>query len=376
MDVAVKTGRDHDDQFHFCEVDGTACEVPIRYDSLKHVGKGAFGQVFAAEDRVSNQMVAIKKVLKPFDTNVHGKRTYREIKLLRSLGHDNVIGLKDLFTPAPSYDRFSEVYFVTELMAVDLNEVIKTTPLDENIVRLFVYQILRGLKYIHSAGVIHRDLKPSNIAVNNEDGSLKILDFGLARTYDSQMTGYVATRWYRAPEIMLSWRRYNHQADVWSVGCIMFELLSSGPGSRPLFQGTNHIDQLNKIVQIVGVPSDDFISNIQEEGTRQYVKSLPRYKGYPIGQLLPEDVRPHVSAEALDLMQRMLIIDPHKRITTEDALAHPFLALYHSPDDEPVAAGEVDLGFEEQNYTAEQWRELVWEQLQSYRAERANSPPV
>lgn len=110
----------------------------------------------------------------------------------------------DVFTPATSIEDFSEVYLVTTLMGADLNNIVKCQALSDEHVQFLVYQLLRGLKYIHSAGIIHRDLKPSNVAVN-EDCELRILDFGLARQADEEMTGYVATRWYRAPEIMLNW---------------------------------------------------------------------------------------------------------------------------------------------------------------------------
>ena len=121
---------------------------------------------------------------------------------------------------------------VTPLMDLDLGNIIKIQKLTDDQVKFIIYQIMRGLKYIHSAGIIHRDLKPSNLAVN-EDCDLKILDFGLARPTDAEMTGYVATRWYRAPEIMLNWMHYNQTVDIWSVGCIMAELLTG----RPLFPG-------------------------------------------------------------------------------------------------------------------------------------------
>ncbi|KAH1029925.1 hypothetical protein HUJ05_003072 [Dendroctonus ponderosae] len=166
---------------------------------LEHTAKFAL-------DAQTRKKIAIKKLARPFQTAVHAKRTYRELKLLKHMRHENVIGLLDVFYPKHDNSQF------------------------------LVYQILRGLKYIHSAGIIHRDLKPSNIAVN-EDCELKILDFGLARPTETEMTGYVATRWYRAPEIMLNWMHYNQTVDIWSVGCIMAELLTG----KTLFPGTDRI---------------------------------------------------------------------------------------------------------------------------------------
>ncbi|KAK3865976.1 hypothetical protein Pcinc_028453 [Petrolisthes cinctipes] len=145
-------------------------------------------------------------------------------------------------------------------MGADLNNIIKTQKLTDDHVQFLIYQVLRGLKYIHSAGIIHRDLKPSNIAVN-EDCELKILDFGLARPTESEMTGYVATRWYRAPEIMLNWMHYNQTVDIWSVGCIMAELLTG----RTLFPGADHIQQLNLIMELLGTPPQEYLTRITSE---------------------------------------------------------------------------------------------------------------
>jgi p38 MAP kinase len=244
--------------FHKVEVNKTVWEVPERYQMLSAVGSGAYGQVCSAVDTFSNKKkVAIKKLARPFQSAVHAKRTYRELKLLKHMRHENVIGLLNVFYP--QHDN-SQIYLVTHLMGADLNNIIRTQKLTDDHVQFLVYQILRGLKYIHSAGIIHRDLKPSNIAVN-EDCELKILDFGLARPTETEMTGYVATRWYRAPEIMLNWMHYNQTVDIWSVGCIMAELLTG----RTLFPGTDHIHQLNLIMEILGTPSDDFMQKITSE---------------------------------------------------------------------------------------------------------------
>lgn len=128
--------------------------------------------------------------------------------------HENIIDLLDVFTPNENINEIEDVYFVSMLMGADLSNILKIQRLNDDHIQFLVYQILRGLKYIHSADIIHRDLKPSNIAVN-EDCELKILDFGLARQTDSEMTGYVATRWYRAPEIMLNWMHYTQTGKVW-----------------------------------------------------------------------------------------------------------------------------------------------------------------
>uniref|UniRef100_A0AAZ1XL78 mitogen-activated protein kinase n=1 Tax=Oreochromis aureus TaxID=47969 RepID=A0AAZ1XL78_OREAU len=241
--------RQEKHDFYRDEVNKTIWEVPERYQRLTPVGSGAYGSVCSAIDMETGLKVAVKKLSRPFQSIVHAKRTYRELRLLKHMKHENVIGLLDVFTPATSLKDFTDVYLVTHLMGADLNNIVKCQKLTDDHVQFLIYQILRGLKYIHSAGIIHRDLKPSNLAVN-EDCELKILDFGLARHTDDEMTGYVATRWYRAPEIMLNWMHYNMTVDIWSVGCIMAELLTG----RALFPGTDHINQLQHILRLTGTP--------------------------------------------------------------------------------------------------------------------------
>ena len=201
--------------YYQIEVNRTSWEIPARYTELVPVGAGAYGQVCSATDiqmKHETPKVAIKKLARPFQSAIHAKRTYRELRMLKHMKHDNIIGLLDVFTPAMSLTDFEDVYLVTALMGADLNNICKTQRLSDDHVQFLIYQTLRGMKYVHSAGIIHRDLKPSNVAVN-EDCELRILDFGLARPTENEMTGYVATRWYRAPEIMLNWMHY-HQTGI------------------------------------------------------------------------------------------------------------------------------------------------------------------
>jgi len=139
--------------------------------------------------------------------------------------------------------------------------------------------VKRGLKYVHSAGVVHRDLKPSNILVN-ENCDLKICDFGLARIQDPQMTGYVSTRYYRAPEIMLTWQKYDTEVDIWSAGCIFAEMLEG----KPLFPGKDHVNQFSIITELLGTPPDDVIETIGSENTLRFVRSLPKREKVPFSE--------------------------------------------------------------------------------------------
>jgi len=338
--------------FYKVEINRTEWEVPQRYQMLTPVGSGAYGQVCSAVDTKMHVKVAIKKLARPFQSAVHAKRTYRELRMLKHMNHENVIGLLDVFHPSTSLDDFQQIYLVTHLMGADLNNIVRTQKLSDDHVQFLVYQILRGLKYIHSAGIIHRDLKPSNIAVN-EDCELKILDFGLARPTENEMTGYVATRWYRAPEIMLNWMHYNQTVDIWSVGCIMAELLTG----RTLFPGTDHIHQLNLIMEILGTPHEEFMQKISSESARSYIQSLP-----PLRKKDFKDVFKGANPLAIDLLEKMLELDADKRITAEEALAHKYLAQYADPSDEPVSA-PYDESFEDMDLPVEKWKELVYREV-------------
>uniref|UniRef100_A0A8B9RMN4 mitogen-activated protein kinase n=1 Tax=Astyanax mexicanus TaxID=7994 RepID=A0A8B9RMN4_ASTMX len=323
-------------KFYRQEVNKTIWEVPLRYQNLSPVGSGAYGSVCSAVDEKMGLKVAVKKLSRPFQSIIHAKRTYRELRLLKHMKHENVIGLLDAFTTATSLEEFNDVYLVTHLMGADLNNIVKCQKLTDDHVQFLIYQIIRGLKYIHSADIIHRDLKPGNLAVN-EDCELKILDFGLARHTDDEMTGYVATRWYRAPEIMLNWMHYNMTVDIWSVGCIMAELLTG----RTLFPGTDHINQLQQIMRLTGTPPSSLISR------------MPSHEVSFLCLLIR--VLFCAAVTAVDLLEKMLVLDTDKRITAAEALAHPYFAQYHDPDDEPEA-DPYDQSFESRELDIEEWK--------------------
>ncbi|NXR97627.1 MK13 kinase, partial [Oxylabes madagascariensis] len=166
----------------------------------------------SAIDKKTGEKVAIKKLCRPFQSEIFAKRAYRELMLLKHMQHENVMRTRLAWSPAFFFQTQGLVllpfsYLVMPYMRTDLQKIMGHEFSDEKI-QYLVYQMLKGLKYIHSAGIVHRDLKPSNLAVN-EDCQLKILDFGLARQADAEMTGYVVTRWYRAPEVILNWMHYN-----------------------------------------------------------------------------------------------------------------------------------------------------------------------
>uniref|UniRef100_A0A7N8WPL0 Mitogen-activated protein kinase n=1 Tax=Mastacembelus armatus TaxID=205130 RepID=A0A7N8WPL0_9TELE len=293
-------------------VKGQIFDVGPRYTDLSYIGEGAYGMVCSAMDNLTKQRVAIKKI-SPFEHQTYCQRTLREIKILLRFHHENIIGINDILR-ARHIDNMRDVYIVQTLMETDLYKLLKSQRLSNDHVCYFLYQILRGLKYIHSANVLHRDLKPSNLLINTTC-DLKICDFGLARIADPEhdhtgfLTEYVATRWYRAPEIMLNSKGYSKSIDIWSVGCILAEMLSN----KPIFPGKHYLDQLNHIL-------------------------------------------------ALDLLGRMLTFNPLKRISVEEALAHPYLEQYYDPTDEPVAEEPFTFSMELDDLPKEKLKELIFEE--------------
>ncbi|CAM9689031.1 unnamed protein product, partial [Choristocarpus tenellus] len=250
-----------------------------RYINLKPIGDGAYGFVCSAYDQVTGKMVAIKKVKDIFRGASTAKRVLRELKLLRQFQpHENVVTILDIMLyPEDSLD-FRDVYIVTNLMETNLDRIIASSQaLTDHHFQYFLYQLIRGLRYIHSAGVLHRDLKPSNILVN-ANCDLVICDFGLARGVEDEvetLTEYVQTRWYRAPELLCYAPTYGPAADVWSVGCILAEMLSR----KPFFQGQNPMHQLKMIIDVLGCPSAEDLSFIEDEASQFIILTQLRTKG-------------------------------------------------------------------------------------------------
>ncbi|KHJ43832.1 kinase domain protein [Trichuris suis] len=301
------------------------------------IGYGAFGVVWSVTDPRSGKKVALKRMPNVFLNLASCKRVFREIRMLCSFKNDNVredlfhyfigachllpvLSCLDILHP-PNARLFVEIYVLTELMQSDLHKIIVSPqPLTSDHVKVFIYQILRGVKYLHSANILHRDIKPGNLLVNS-NCLLKICDFGLARIWDPSEQGHltheVVTQYYRAPELLMGARKYTAAVDVWSIGCIFAELL----GRRILFQAQGPVEQLNLIIDLLGTPT---VTEMKYacEGARSHVLKSP-FRSPKLFKLY--SLSPHATQEAVDLLAQMLCFDPDQRVGVENALGHPYL---------------------------------------------------
>ncbi|KAK4340774.1 hypothetical protein RND71_039275 [Anisodus tanguticus] len=323
-----------------------------QYEKVEKIGEGTYGVVYKARDRVTNETIALKKIRLEQEDEGVPSTAIREISLLKEMQHANIVRLQDVVHSE------KRLYLVFEYLDLDLKKHMDSSPefsKDPRLVKMFLYQILRGIAYCHSHRVLHRDLKPQNLLIDRRTNALKLADFGLARAFGIPVrtfTHEVVTLWYRAPEILLGSRHYSTPVDVWSVGCIFAEMVTQ----RPLFPGDSEIDELFKIFRVMGTPNEDAWPG---------VTSLPDYKSaFP--KWPPKDLAtivPNVDGAGLDLLgvvdidypvdrlqhligrenitlseeanitkiqavgysdEKMLCLDPSKRITARNALEHEY----------------------------------------------------
>ncbi|XP_058747458.1 mitogen-activated protein kinase 15-like [Vicia villosa] len=342
-----------------------------RYKILEIIGKGSYGVVCAAIDTHTGEKVAIKKIQDAFEHISDAIRILREVKLLRLLRHPDIVDIKRIMLP-PSKREFRDIYVVFELMESDLHQVIKANDdLTREHHQFFLYQMLRALKYMHSANVYHRDLKPKNILAN-ANCKLKICDFGLARVAFNDAptsifwTDYVATRWYRAPELCGSFSsKYTPAIDIWSIGCIFAEVLLG----KPLFPGKSVVHQLDLITDLLGTPLPETITGVRNDNARKYLSGMRKKPPVPF-----EHKFSNADPLALRLLQKLLAFDPKDRPTAEQALADPYFKglarVEREPSCKPIS--KLEFEFERRRITKDDVRELVYREILEYHPQLLN----
>ncbi|XP_055819029.1 cyclin-dependent kinase G-2-like [Solanum dulcamara] len=296
------------------------CRSVDEFERLNRIDEGTYGVVYRAKDKKTGEIVALKKVKMEKEREGFPLTSLREINILISLHHPSIVDVKEVVVGS----SLDSIFMVMEYMEHDLKALMETMkqPFTQSEVKCLMLQLLHGVKYLHDNWVLHRDLKTSNLLLNNR-GELKICDFGLARQYGSPLKPYthlVVTLWYRAPELLLGAKQYSTAIDMWSLGCIMAEMLSK----EPLFNGKTEVDQIDKIFRILGTPNEtiwpgfsklpgvkvNFVKH-QFNNLRKRFQKSTAFMGLPV-----------LSEAGLDLLNKFLTYDPEKRITADAALNH------------------------------------------------------
>ena len=317
----------------------------------KPIAKGTFGKVYSAVDKDGKEgLVVIKRIDCMSMQAAH--KILCEVILLKLLKHNNIVNMvgvrviDDLSTHSPTSPT-TAVEIVFERMDGDLRKIMSfNKDLSPQHVKLFMYQILRAVMYMHSCGVLHRDLKPENILVNT-NCLVKLADFGMSRAKtDDEVTcvgwtDYVATRWYRAPELVgCFYARYDFGVDMWAVGCIFAELLS--PEKTALFRGRDSVDQMDKILEVLGMPNDETIKSIQNKKAREFIRRRKKKQRCWDGGDALRRCLPTASSVELDLLGGLLAFDPRDRLGAKEALAHPYFSELPPATDPTPSPGMLD----------------------------------
>ena len=309
--------------------DEVGSHVLRRFELSHRMGKGAYGIVWKGKDKRTRKVIALKKCFDAFRNATDAQRTFREVMYLKALsGHNHIIQLRHVIKAETDRD----IYLTFDFMETDLHAVIRANILADIHKKYIIYQVFNALKYIHSADLIHRDIKPSNLLLNS-DCHLKICDFGLCRSVAESdgpkqvLTDYVATRWYRSPEVLMGSTKYMKAVDIWSVGCILGEMSSH----RPIFPGNSTMNQIERILETTGKPCEEDISSMKSPFAITMIEGISQILDHvPISSLCP-----NACAESIDLIQLCLKFNPKKRCSSETALQHPYIADFQNTQDEP-----------------------------------------
>jgi cyclin-dependent kinase len=286
-----------------------------KYQKVEKIGEGTYGVVYKARNRLTGELVALKKIRLEAEDEGIPSTAIREISILKELQHPNIVRLHDVIHTE------KKLTLVFEFLDLDLKKFLDASAVESlapQTIKTLLFQLLAGVSFCHDRRVLHRDLKPQNLLINKENLELKLADFGLARAFGIPVRSYtheVVTLWYRAPDVLMGSRKYSTPVDLWSVGCIFGEMTSG----RPLFPGTSDADQLNKIFKVLGTPTEQSWPSMVE---------LPDYKpGMEMHQASSlQLVCPSLDPAGIALLDQLLRYDPAQRITAKKALTEDYFA--------------------------------------------------
>jgi serine/threonine protein kinase len=282
-----------------------------RYQPMEVLGHGTYGRVFKALDTETNTYIAMKRMALDLETEGVPTTVLREVCLLRELRHPHIVLLHDVVVTE------KRLFLIFEYLEKDLRKLIDSVDINENLAKKIMLQLLQALEFCHSRRFMHRDLKPENILLDSNQ-EVKLADFGLGRAYQipsKPYTNEVQTLWYRAPELLLGAEEYSPSVDMWSAGCIMAELYTR----RPIFTGSTHISQLNEIFRIMGSPNEQIWPGVSD--MRHFAAIKHASIAIPLQQQVP--IR---NQDGLDLLHRMLTLNPSRRISAKEALRHSYFS--------------------------------------------------
>jgi serine/threonine protein kinase len=281
------------------------------YQRLEKLGEGTYGVVYKAQDRRTQDFVALKCIRLDQEEEGIPPTSIREISILKELHHPNVVDLREVLNSQ------GKLTLVFEFMDSDLKKFMDAQkgPLPESLIRSYAYQMIAGLCYCHCHRIIHRDLKPQNLLIN-QIGFIKLADFGLARAFTIPLRNYtheVITLWYRPPEILLGSKFYSIAIDIWSTGCIIAEMMMR----KPLFPGDSEIDELFSIFRVLGTPNEESFPGVTQ--LPAFSDTFPKWEPKNLAHVIKA-----ADPVAIDLLSQMLCYDPARRISAKAALDHPY----------------------------------------------------
>ncbi|KAM3137466.1 Protein kinase domain [Paramecium bursaria] len=336
-----------------------------RYQLLEFKGKGAYGVVFKALDKQTKQIVALKKVFDAFHNQTDSQRTFREVIFLEQVSkHNNIIKLIQVLRARNNKD----LYMVFEYMETDLHKVVRANILEAVHKKYIIYQVLKALKFLHSGDIIHRDLKPANLLINAEC-IVKLADFGLARTVQANdndsppvLTEYVATRWYRAPEILLGSQKYSKAVDMWSIGCILGEMILG----KAIFPGTSTMNQVEMILDLLGSPSIEDVDSIQAPLAEHILESFPIMRAKNFKQYFG-----NVTDDTISFLKQLLAFNPCKRLTVEQALNHQYMKEFQGTETENIIDYQIHTFMDDNvKYSIEEYMNALYNHIEPKKQQR------